>query len=134
MELPNLEGQPGWVIVVVFGLFVFGVLGTMYLRHRLKITEEEAPDEPPKIEGVPDTVSVTASAVQYDLARDAMGLLATHAAKSAQDADRAEQEAKELAKQLGECGRELALCQERYRTLEARYFAAIQNRQEGRQP
>lgn len=112
MELPNLEGQPGWVVVVVFGLFVFGGLGMLWLKR--KGGEDDDPADTPQIEGRTDTVIAPAGATPLDLVRDTMGVLATQAAHHKADADRAEQEAKELARQLAECERAQAVLQERH--------------------
>jgi hypothetical protein len=112
VELPNLEGQPGWVVVVVFALFVFGGLGMLWLKR--KGGEDDEPADTPQIEGRTDTVIAPAGATPLDLVRDTMGVLATQAARHKEDADRAEQEAKELARQLAECERAQAVLQERH--------------------
>lgn len=111
VELPNLEGQPGWVVVVVFGLFVFGGLGMLWLKRK---GDDDEHADPPQIEGRTDTVSAPAGVTPLDLVRDTMGVLATQAARHKEDADRAEQEAKELASQLAECVRAQAVLQERH--------------------
>lgn len=108
MELPNLEGQPGWVVVVVVSLFVFGTLGGLYLRNKAK----HDPEDPPRVEAKDATVALPGgAATPLDLVRDSMGMLATQAALNKQDADRAEGEAKTLASQLAECQRRMAVIQ-----------------------
>ncbi len=97
-ELPNLEGQPGWVVIVVVALFVGGALGTLWLRGRSK---DRSADEP-----VPIPASVTGGGVDVALAgrsgdqvlaqmtREAM----THLADTARrEAEESEQVRRELA-------------------------------------
>lgn len=120
LELPNLEGQPGWVIIVVVGLVVIGGLGVAYLRREAKGDDEdddERPQDSPRVEGAPATVSLPAGANALDLVKDSLGMLATQAAGHKADADRAEEEAKELARQLAECGRKMAVLEERHAQL-----------------
>ena len=114
MEFPNLEGQPGWVVVVVVFLFVVGTLGATYLRRRSGDPGDEA-----QIDGQADTVSLPTGGetTSFDPVRGAMELVAAQAAKNAQDADRAEGEAKELSRQLAECTRDQAVLRERYEQL-----------------
>jgi chromosome segregation ATPase len=118
-ELPDLEGQPAWVVVVVVFLFVAGGLGTLYLKRKAREDDDE-PEDTPQVEGKEVTVALPAGTAPLDLVRDSMGVLATQAAQHKADADRAEEEARDLAKQLATCGRELAVLQERYATLEVR--------------
>jgi hypothetical protein len=122
LELPNLEGQPGWVIIVVVGLVVFGGLGVAYLRREArKDDEDDPPQDSPQVEGAPATVSLPAGANALDLVKDSMGVLATQAAAHKADADRAEEEARDLARQLAECGRGLAVLETRHAALQERY-------------
>lgn len=130
LELPNLEGQPGWVIIVVVGLVVIGGLGVAYLRREAKADDED--DEPqvsPRVEGKPATVALPAGANALDLVKDSLGVLATQAAEHKRDADRAEEEAKELARQLSECGRDRAVLQAQMEALQERH-ADLQRRYE----
>lgn len=117
-ELPDLEGQPAWVVVVVVFLFVVGGLGTLYLKRKAR--EDDEPEDTPQLEGKEATVALPAGTAPLDLVRDSMGVLATQAAQHKADADRAEEEARDLAKQLAACGRDLAVLQERHATLELR--------------
>lgn len=130
MELPDLEGQPGWVVIVVVALFVAGSLGVAYLRFKSKHDPEDAP----QIEAEDATVALPAatSAAPLDLVRDSMGVLATQAAQNKQDADRAEDEAKELATRLAECQRQMAVIQVRHEYLEAQLRDLI--RRNGERP
>lgn len=111
MELPNLEGQPGWVIVLVVGLFVLGALGTAYLKRKLGHGDEE---RPPAIDQRPDTVDPPKDVAPLDLVRESMGMLASQAARSAEDADRAEQRERELMLKLLELEKAQAILQERH--------------------
>lgn len=114
-ELPNMEGQPAWVVVVVVFLFVAGGLGTLYLKRKAR----DAPDDAPRVEGKEATVALPPSPGPFDLVRDTMGVLATQAAQHKADADRAEEEARDLARKLAQCERDLAVLHERHRTLSA---------------
>lgn len=138
LELPNLEGQPGWVIIVVVLLVVVGGLGVAYLRREARDDDDERPQESPRLETVPATVSLPAGANALDLVKDSMGVLATQAAAHKADADRAEEEARELARELAACARDkavleakMAALQERHNDLQRRYEACIErNRHE----
>lgn len=119
MELPNLEGQPGWVVVVVFALFVTGTLGALYLRKRFKEDKKDS-EQSREVEGKPATLALPAGAVgqPFDPVKEAMGLVAASAARNADDADRAEEEARMLSKHLAECEKERAVTLEKYAALE----------------
>lgn len=139
LELPNLEGQPGWVIIVVVLLVVVGGLGVAYLRREAKDDDDDdGPQESPRLETAPATVSLPAGANALDLVKDSMGVLATQAAAHKADADRAEEEARELARELAACARDkavleaqMAALQERHNDLQRRYEACIErNRHE----
>lgn len=62
MEMPDLSGQPAWVVIVVFGLFAFAGVAGVWVRRRRKLaeaeseTEERPPrrSEPPQIGAVHD--------------------------------------------------------------------------------
>lgn len=112
MELPNLEGQPAWVVVLVVFLFFAGPLGVAWVNRKGK----QEPETPPQVEAKGDTLSLSPMPVvmPFDPVKEAMGHLATSAAKNAEDADRAEQEAKELARQLADCEREMGVLKVRY--------------------
>lgn len=127
MELPNLEGQPGWVVVVVFGLFVLGGLGALWLKRR-----GHDPEEPAEIQAKGDTLAITAD--KFDPVREAMTFAARQAEKSAEDADKAETEAKELARQLAECGKALAILQERYDLIAAQLAACNEQHRRNQGP
>lgn len=112
MELPNLEGQPAWVVIIVVFLITAGPLGLAYLRRK----SAPEPDEEPQIEGTPAKVALPAGD-SFDPVREAMGMVATQAARSAEDADRAEEEVRRVSQQLAECERDRAVMEERYQTL-----------------
>lgn len=109
--MPNLEGQPGWVVVVVVALFITGALGTAYFRHRLGRKDDE---NVPAIERRPDTVEPSKDVAPLDLVRESMGMLASQAARSAEDADRAETRERELLAKLLELEKAQAILQERH--------------------
>jgi hypothetical protein len=113
-ELPDLEGQPAWVVVVVVFLFVVGGLGTLYLKRKAR---EDEPEDAPRVEAKEATVALPPGLGPLDLVRDTMGVLATQAAQHKADADRAEEEARELARKLSQCERELAVLNERHARL-----------------
>lgn len=119
MELPNLEGQPGWVVVVVVALVIVGGLGTLYLRKRFQHDRDED-EEPRVIEGQKVTIALPAGAggETFDPVKEAMGMVAANAARYADDADRAEEEARMLTRQLADCERDRAVALERYAALE----------------
>jgi hypothetical protein len=130
VELPNLEGQPAWVVVLVVFLFIAGPIGVAWVNRKGK----EDPETPPQVEPPGDTLSLSPMPVvmPFDPVKEAMGHLATSAAKNAQDADRAEQEAKDLARQLAECSREMGVLQVRYDNIAAE-LAACRAQQFNRQ-
>lgn len=116
MELPDLEGQPPWVVVIVCFLFVAGTLGGIYLRRRFRSHEDS-----PQVEDEAATLSLPAGgqSASFDPVKEAMGMAMAAAARSTEDADRAEEEARMLARQLADCERDKAVTEERLRSLEA---------------
>lgn len=112
-DLPFLEGQPPWVVVVVVLLVVFGGLGGLYLKRKAA----DDPEDTPRVEAKEATVALPGGPGPLDLVRDTMGVLATQAAQHKADADRAEEEARELARKLAQCERDLAVLNERHATL-----------------
>jgi hypothetical protein len=116
LELPNLEGQPGWVVVLVVALIVVGGLGAAYVRRK----GGQDPETPPEIEAGPDTVALPGGNTQgLDLVREAMNHLAASAVREAESAEEAEREARELQRQLNECTRERDRLEGRIAKLEA---------------
>ena len=113
-DLPFLEGQPPWVVVVVVLLVVFGGLGALWLKHKAGDDDRE---DTPQVEAKEATVALPPGLGPLDLVRDSMGVLATQAAQHKADADRAEEEARELAFKLAECERDLAVLRERHASL-----------------
>jgi len=128
VELPNLEGQPGWVVVLVFALFVAGGLGGLYLRRKTR-----DPEEPPAVDTKSATVGLPPGASSNDVARDALTFLAASAQREAQNAEEAEEEAKVLRSQLATCDRELALLQVQHLALQAQ-LAACEARRDDMRP
>lgn len=128
-ELPDLEGQPAWVVVVVVFLFVAGGLGTLYLKRK---ADEDEPEDAPQVEGKEATVALPAGTAPLDLVRDSMGVLATQAAQHKADADRAEEEARELARKLAQCERDLAVLVERHASLTEQLAECRRRNGEGR--
>jgi hypothetical protein len=131
LELPNLEGQPGWVIIVVVALVAIGSIGVAYVRREAK-RDDDDPQESPPLEGEPARVGLPAGANALDLVKDSMGVLATQAAAHKADADRAEEEARELARELASCARDKAVLEaqmaalaERHADLQRRYEACL---------
>lgn len=137
LELPNLDGQPGWVIIVVVALVAFGSVGVAYLRREAKKDADE-PQDSPQVEATPATVSLPAGANALDLVKDSMGVLAAQAAAHKSDADRAEEEARNLARELAACARDKAVLEaqmialeDRHQDLQRRYEACLgRNRHE----
>lgn len=115
MELPNLEGQPGWVVVLVMALVVFGGLGTAYLaKRRPKEVTTQPADEDKQATlstrngGDASTMAVVQAAIDH---------LAETARAATAGEDKAEREAEQLrielqrkADELNECQRNLADC------------------------
>lgn len=108
-ELPNLEGQPGWVVVVVVGLFVMGTLGWAYLRR-------DQPDEvrPELTDGGGATLTPDGGhgAVGETL-RAALAHLAETAHREAQEAETERARAAELRERLEACAGELLVVRHR---------------------
>jgi hypothetical protein len=120
VELPNLEGQPGWVIIVVVALFSLSSVGAAFLRKRLGRGAKHD-EENPQIEGAPDTVALprgSGTPHHLELVRESMTMMAAQAARNAEDADRAEARERELQRQLAECAEARAVLNERYAQLE----------------
>lgn len=115
MEMPDLDGQPGWVVVVVVALFVLGGWGTLYLHRRLTRS-----GEPREVEQGGDTVAaVTPAMGPFDAVTSAVNHMAESARREAANADKAEEEAKELRRLLAECDKDRALLERRFADLTA---------------
>lgn len=114
MDIPNLEGQPGWVVVIVFALVVIGTLGTLWLKARVPHGEKpsvpELPDPPPALP-LPRDTGENVTALQ--LVNFALNHLAETARREAQQGEEAEHKVEELRRQLEECKRELQIVQRR---------------------
>lgn len=86
-DLPNLDGQPGWVVVLVVALVVGGTMGVMLLRKR------KDPDEKPTTAPVPDPAAILAL-------QEALRHLASAATRSAEEAKAARADAEQLEDRL----------------------------------
>lgn len=115
-DLPFLEGQPPWVVVVVVLMVVLGGLGGLYLKRK---AADGDPEDAAQVQGKEATVALPPGTGPLDLVRDTMGVLATQAAQHKADADRAEEEARELARKLAQCEQDLAVLRERHASLTA---------------
>jgi hypothetical protein len=121
VQLPDLTGQPPWVVVVVFGLFVLGVLGLAWLRRTGRTPE----DDPPAIEGADTVTPLDASGNPYAVAQRALDHLAEVARRA--DAESAEERSyrrsladrvEELTRELEAVTAQLAECERRAEALE----------------
>jgi hypothetical protein len=102
LDIPFLEGQPEWVIIVVVFLVIAGGVGGRYLQRKAG----EEPETPPEVESAPDTVALPAgSGSAVEALREAMAHLAGVATREAQSADEAEEEVRTLRTALEECTR-----------------------------
>jgi hypothetical protein len=106
--LPDLSGQPWWVLVLVVILFVSGSVGTAWIRHRpsarkteLAEGEEDDGARPGGDEGAPPALTRGDPHATLVI-KQALDLLASEAGESS--AARAESEALRL--QLVECSRQ----------------------------
>lgn len=98
--LPDLSGQPGWVVVVVFGLLVIGTVGTKWVSRNARDDEQDDVETdrpaPPGLQSHSDDVH-TALAITK-----ALDLLANEAVES----QGARAEVDRLRTQLLECSAE----------------------------
>lgn len=113
-ELPNLEGQPGWVIVVVVALFVGGSLMGLWLRRQKNLHGAEPERSLPAGDGTA-TVAVPGGGRGDDVlqhtVREAMKHLADVARREAEESEQARREADKLRDQLGVCSSEVVALQ-----------------------
>ncbi|MGL4808933.1 MAG: hypothetical protein ACRC4O_09345 [Giesbergeria sp.] len=116
MNLPNLEGQPPWVVVIVMALFTFGVLGLAYLRRGRQDPDSEALNQvdsdnvlanagnPPALAGAHAPTEVVGRALDY------LAEAAKREAAEAEEERRQRREAEaQLRQALDECENEVAL-------------------------
>lgn len=106
--LPDLSGQPWWVLVLVVVLFVAGSVGTTYIRHRSPGGQQEAVegenDDGARPEGgAPAHAALTGPDPHATLViKQALDLLASEAVES----NAARAEAGRLQQQLVDCNRQ----------------------------
>lgn len=121
MQLPDLTGQPPWVVVVVFTLFILGVLGLAWLRRTGRAPE----DEPGALEAADTVTPLDPSGNPYAVAQRALDHLAEVARRA--DAESAEERSyrrsladrvEELTRKLEEVTAQLADCERRAEALE----------------
>lgn len=135
--IPDLTGQPAWVVVVVAFLFVSGALGLAYLRARGKAAPEE---DPPEVRpgGAPQLEAAAPGPAGYiDRAIQHLAEVAEREAQESRDA-RAEtrevraqaethrQEADDLRRQLVECRQEVLSARAELARCEARAELLVQ--------
>lgn len=123
MEMPSLEGQPPWVVILVAVLVMLGGLGVAWIKRGAR--DDDPPEKPPRLDAEPATVSLPPGPV-FDPVHAVVDSLTAQAVRSAEDADRAEAEAKSLARQLADCERQQAVLQERHDNLAAQLAACRQ--------
>jgi hypothetical protein len=98
--LPDLAGQPGWVVAVVTALFTAGSLGAAWLRRRspggeLEAGENSAQASEPDAGAVPSLPSAAQDGATLTLHRT-LDFLAAEAAESREARAEAAQSRKEL--------------------------------------
>lgn len=122
MQLPDLTGQPPWVVVVVFSLFVLGVLGLGWLRWK---SGQPPEDQPAALESADTVTPLDPSGNPYAVAQRALDHLAEVARRA--DAESAEERSyrrsladrvEELTRKLEEVTAQLADCERRAEALE----------------
>lgn len=108
-ELPNLEGQPAWVVVVVVALFVLGTLGWAYLRR------EQPDDARPELSesGAATLAPDGGHAAVGETLRAALDHLAESAHREALEAETERNRAAELQQRLEACAGELLVVRHR---------------------
>ena len=118
--LPDLSGQPPWVVIVVMVLAISGTLGLALIRRgRLGGDDEQGEEEldgarPPAVEGVPSSsVAVQSDMHTTMVIKQALDHLARVADREAQeseqaraDTDRERREVRRLQDELLRCDRD----------------------------
>lgn len=121
MPIPDLAGQPPWVVVVVVTLIVAGTLGLAWLRRTGRVPEED----PPAVGGADTVTPLDASGNPYAVAQRALDHLAEVARRA--DAESAEERSyrrsltdrvEELTRELEAVTAQLAECERRAEALE----------------
>lgn len=122
--MPDLEGQPAWVVIVVVGLFTIGTVGAAWLggRSRKRKNDDAAESDAPVLtpsEGVPSlptgaggVLEATVNAIIRDADAGRQEVAETRAEMRTmqrrledliEQRDRALQEARHALVRLGEC-------------------------------
>lgn len=122
MELPDLTGQPGWVVVTVMLLFLLGVLGVTYLRRTGRRDEEEQKAQIPPSDDA-RAVPSSSTGSEMSLVQAALDHMARTADRESRESEEARRESAELRRQLHECGVGLAAALDRASTAERELVA-----------
>jgi DNA repair ATPase RecN len=115
VQIPSLEGQPGWVVIIVFALAVFGTIATLVIKNR--VSKEEKKTVPALPETTPTALPLPRDSNEnitaFALIQAAMEHLAETARREAAQGEEAEHKVEELRRQLEDCKRELQTVQRR---------------------
>lgn len=118
-NLPDLSGQPAWVVIVVFSLFTVGTLGIAWMRRGSRLlpggegdAEELDGARPNAIDGV-SSPSVAHDVHAAQLVKQALDQLAAEASESREaraetafarrEAEQARREAEQMRRDLNAC-------------------------------
>jgi len=108
VNLPDLAGQPPWVVVVVFFLFVAGTLGVTWIRRgRPEVADGEEAQSASQLEpgAVPSALTSTDNSANT-VAQTALMHLAAVAEREAAESAAARIEADRLRERLEACSEE----------------------------
>jgi len=108
VNLPDLAGQPPWVVVVVFFLFVAGTLGVTWIRRgRPEVADGEEAQSASQLEpgAVPSALTSTDNSANT-VAQTALMHLAAVAEREAAESAAARIEADRLRERLEVCSEE----------------------------
>jgi hypothetical protein len=115
VNLPDLTGQPPWVVVTVMTLFTFGVLGLAYLRRGRQDPDSDAADQSDSdnvLANAGNPPALAGAHAPYEVVGRALDHLAEAAKREAAEAEaeRAERRRVEtdLRRKLDECEDEVA--------------------------
>lgn len=112
MNLPDLTGQPPWVVVTVMALFTFGVLGLAYLRRGRQDPDSEALDQADSdnvLANAGNPPALAGAHAPYEVVGRALDHLAEAAKREAAEAEAERQQRRELEERLR---RELEDCED----------------------
>lgn len=109
-QLPDLTGQPPWVVVVVTLLMVAGWVGVRWITRERdpagELEAEQSETRPLPLEGVPSAQVAPADSHATAVIMRALELLHHEAEESRdgrEDAERWREQAEELRRQLNDC-------------------------------